>query len=51
VDPEWRGCGEELEGLGKGETVIRIYCIKRNLFSMEEKMNKLIKSQKIKSRN
>lgn len=32
-----KGCGEELGGVGVEETVIRIYCVKKNLFSRKEK--------------
>lgn len=39
VDPEARG-GEEIEVLERGENVIRIYYVRKNLFSTRVKMNK-----------
>lgn len=45
VDLDWSGGGKDLgESLGR-ETTIRIYCMKKNLFSVEEKKeNKKVKS-------
>ena len=35
--------GEELGGVESGENVIRIYCVKKNLYSMKKKTSKKIK--------
>jgi hypothetical protein len=37
VDLVGRGDGEELRGVVGGETIIRICCMKRSLFSIKEK--------------
>ena len=37
VDLDARGDREELGGVGIGETVIRIYCMKEDLFSIINK--------------
>lgn len=37
VDPDRRGNGEELGGSVGGETVIRIYCARKNLFPINRK--------------
>lgn len=31
VDLEWRNC-DKLEGIGIGETIIRIHCMRKKLF-------------------
>lgn len=31
------GSGYDLRGVGKEETIIRIYCMKKKLFSMKDK--------------
>lgn len=41
MDPDKRGKGEELGENGEGETIIRIYCIKKNLFSIKEKIKRI----------
>lgn len=41
VDPDRRGKGEELEENREGETIITIYCIEKNLFSIKEKIKRL----------
>lgn len=37
VDLNGRGGGKELGGVGGGETVVRTYYIKKNLFQRKEK--------------
>jgi hypothetical protein len=34
---EWEGKWEETGRSGEGETIIRIYCMKKNLFSIKRK--------------
>jgi hypothetical protein len=33
TEPDGRGCEKELGGVGGGETVISLYCMKKSLFS------------------
>jgi hypothetical protein len=46
VDPEGRRSGEELRGLQGGDTVIRIYCIKKEyIFSRKKNCHTVKKNQ------
>lgn len=35
MDPDGRGDGEELWGIKREETLVRIYCIETSLFSIK----------------
>lgn len=37
VDPERSGSGGELGGAQRGETIIRIHCMKKRLFNKRKK--------------
>ena len=41
VDTDKRGDGEELGGVGGWETIIKIYWVKKDLFSIKEKKQAL----------
>lgn len=38
MDPEGRGCGEELGGVKGEETIIRIYCMEKKLIKRNKKI-------------
>jgi hypothetical protein len=40
VDLEGRGGGKKLRGVEGKETIIRIYCIRKNVFNKWKKLNK-----------
>lgn len=40
VDADGRRDGEELRGIEEGEIIIRLYCMKKNVFNKREKEKK-----------